>query len=170
MRPSSVSAINRQVGIKKESRPRLIVIKLKQRQVHSVRVNNANTDELCEQILDHWISLHNPLVQFCTGLARNAAKHNEQWLLRFFGLANSPRQVIVDPEALRLDVLTIVSDFGGSILRQARRRKQHDDGQLANCKSYHGRIQSVRIGFVPTELSVTKGKPNCKPEPTVMLR
>ena len=75
MRPGAVTPIDRLVAIHEEGGKRLVVIELKQPQIHGVGLHDSDTNVLVEKRLHSQVAFDNFLVQLGTCFAGNAAKN-----------------------------------------------------------------------------------------------
>ena len=122
VRAGAVAAVDRQVRVEHERGPRLVVVELERRQVHSVRTRDAAAHELIEQLPDRGAALNDVLVELRARLARDAPKHDEQRLSRLLGQAGRARQVVIDPRPERLDALPVRADLLSPLLLLVLRR------------------------------------------------
>src|SRR5205807_2257786 len=87
------------------------VVVLEERQVETVRLDEAHADELIEQFADGRIAADDLRVELRACLARNAADRHEQRLSRLLRLVESLRQIVVNPISLFFDRLAVIANF-----------------------------------------------------------
>ncbi len=113
VRARAEAAVDRAVGVEQEHGERLVVVELEQRQVEAVGRDDADADELVQQRPDALVLVDQVVVELDALLAGDAAEHDQQRLAGLLRLGEALGQVVVDPEAVGLDLLAVVAHLFG---------------------------------------------------------
>ena len=107
IRPRAVAAIDCAVGVQDEDGERLVGIELKEREIQAVGRDDADAHELLQRRLQPLVLIDQVVVELDALLARNAPQGHDERLASLFRLGEGLRQIVVDPEPRRFDLLLV---------------------------------------------------------------
>ena len=133
-RPGAEPPVDRQVRVHEVGGERLVEVVLEARQVDRVGLNDADADELVQEVPDDRIPAGHVVVELLARLAGDAAEDDQQRLVRLLGGPDPLIQVVVDPIPRRPERLAVVADLGVPVLGVERGREDEgeDDGQRSH--------------------------------------
>src|SRR6266516_2431496 len=135
IRTRAEAPVDRLVRVQEENGEGEIVIKLEERQVQRIGLDQADADELVHYIGHRRIVTNQLFVKSATLQSRDAANDDQQWFALARRLGQTFRQIVVDPVAGGLDFLAVIQHalfavFGGGEGRHAQKQPtgKHDRG------------------------------------------
>src|SRR5262245_48493684 len=152
VRARAEATVNRAVAVEKERGERLIGVELEQRQVQAVGGHDANADEPLQQRPDAPVLIDQVIVEFDALVTRDAAHDHEQWLAGLLRLGEAARQVVVDPEPLRLDLLAIRPHPVLAGLGDGQRCRREGESQTEKKMSGH----EAALSWLGTEAAISE--------------
>src|SRR3989442_5459575 len=108
IRTRAKAPVDRLVRVQEENGEGEIVIKLEERQVQRVGLDQADADELVHYIGHSRIVTNQLFVKSATLQSRDAANDDQQWFARARRLGQTFRQIVVDPVAGGFDFLAVI--------------------------------------------------------------
>ena len=107
--PGAEPPVDRAVRVEQEHGERLIGIELEGGQVQPVRRDDTHADKLVEQRAHARVLIDKIVVQLDALHARDAAEHDQHRLAAPARLHIALRQIVIDPQLIRLDLLAVVA-------------------------------------------------------------
>ncbi len=122
-------------------------------QVDRVGLDDADADELVQEVTDDRVTAGHVVVELLARLARDAAEDDQQRLARPLGGPDALAQVVVDPVPRRPERLAVVADLGVPVLggRLGREEQQAEEGEPGSHGASPSGVVGVALGIIPVQ-------------------